>query len=290
MNVHVTGGSGLVGGYAIQELLDHGIDVVNVDLHPSKKHPKVPFRKADLTDAGATRRAIRDAEAVVHLAAIPNPNNDPGERVMAVNMVLTHNVLEAVRESKIRRIVYGCSESASGFGIHRVEHVPLYVPIDEAHPSWPHETYSFTKYFGEVMCREYARADKIEVVSLRYGWVWFREHEDALRKTVRHRGDQGFRRHLGAYVFAEDVGQAIRLSLSYDFAGAAMPFEAFYVLAAEPIYSGPTLEAIRNAFGDATPPVKPADYFEKNPRASAFSIEKARRLLGYEPQFTCEDL
>lgn len=290
MNVIVTGGSGLVGRYVIRELLDHKIDVINVDVHPSKDHPDVPFRHVDLLDAAATRAALSDADAVVHLAAIPNPDKDPGERVMAVNMVTTYNVLEAVRENAIPRIVYGGSESASGFGIHRVEHVPLYVPIDEEHPSWPHETYSFTKYFGELMCREYARADKLDVVSLRYGWVWFREQRESLLKVVEQRNDPGFRRHFGAYTFAEDVAQAVRLALDYSLPKPDVPFEAFYILAAEPFYAGPTLEAIRNAYGDQTPPAKPPDYFENNPRASAFNIGKARRLLGYEPRFTYEDI
>ncbi len=290
MKVIVTGGSGLVGRYVIRELREHQIDVINVDVRPSGDPPDVPCRRVDLMDAAATKQAIRDVDAVVHLAAIPNPEHDPGERVMGVNMVTTYNVLEAVRDGGIRRIVYGCSESASGFGIHRVEHVPLYVPIDEAHPCWPHETYSFTKYFGELMCQEYARADRIETVALRYGWVWFREHRESLLEVVEQRTDERTWRHFGAYVFAEDVAQAARLALGYALPDAAMPFEAFYIMAGEPLYSCPTLEAIRNAFADRTPPVKPPDYFERNPRAPAFAIDKARRLLGYKPRYTCEDM
>ncbi len=288
MNVCVTGGSGLVGGYVLEELTAHGIEAVNIDTRPSAGHPDVPFLRTDLMDAAATEQAIRDADVVVHLAAIPNPFEDPGERVMAVNTVTTYNVIEAVRKAGLPRIVYGCSESASGFGIHRVEHVPLYVPIDEEHPCWPHETYSFSKSFGELMCREYARADRIEVVSLRYTWVWFREHQEQLREKVAHRADPDQQRLFGAYVFAEDVAQAVRLALTVELPDPEMPFEAFYIVADEPLYTAPTLEAIRNAFGDRTPPVRPPDYFERNPRAPAFNIDKARRLLGYEPRYTCE--
>ncbi len=297
MKVIVTGGSGLVGRYVIDELLDQQVDVVNLDIRPPSDAPGEPshrsgagFRQVDLMDATATKAAIKDADAVVHLAAIPNPNNDPGERVMGVNMLTTYNVLEAIRQNGIRRVVYGCSESASGFGIHRVEHVPLYVPIDEEHPCWPHETYSFTKYFGELMFQELARADGVEVVSLRYGWVWFREHRDALLKLVAERGDEDEQWHFGAYVLAEDVAQAVRRALDCSLPNPAMPFEACYIVAAEPLYTAPTLQAIRNAFGERTPPVKPPDYFERNPRASAYNIGKARRLLGYEPRYTCQDI
>jgi len=290
MNVIVTGGSGLVGRYVIRELLDHDVDVVNLDVQPSADHPDVPLRQVDLMDAVATKSAIVDVDAVVHLAAIPNPNNDPGERVMGVNMVTTYNVLEAVRANGIGRVVYGGSESASGFGIHNVEHVPLYVPSDEEHPSWPHESYSFTKYFGELMCQEVARAYGIEVISLRYGWVWFREHRESLLRVVEDRANDDSQRHFGAYVLAEDVAQAVRRALGFSLPDPAMPFETFYIMADEPLYTAPTLEAIRNAFGDRTPPVKPPDYFERNPRAPAFNIDKARRLLGYEPRYTCQDI
>ncbi len=290
MKVIVTGGSGLVGRYVIRELLQHGIDVVNLDVLPSTHHPQVPLLRADLTSMAEAKAAIRDVDAVIHLAAIPNPFNDPAEKVMSVNMVTTHNVLEAVRENHIRRIVYGCSESASGFGIHRVEHLPLYVPIDEKHPCWPHEVYSFTKYFGEVMCQEYARADQIEVVALRYGWVWFREHREQLLKRVAERGDEAVQRLFGAYVFAEDVAQACRLALKYELPDATMPFDAFYIMADEPLYTSPTLEAMRRAFGDKMPPVKPANYFQRNPRACAFNIGKAKRRLGYRPKYLCTDI
>ncbi len=290
MNVIITGGSGLVGRYVIRELLEHNVQVINVDLQPSAQHPQVPFRQVDLTDAAGTKAALRDADIVVHLAAIPNPFKDPGERVMGINMMTTYNVIEAVRENRIRRIVYGCSESASGFGIHRVEHLPLYVPIDEEHPCWPHETYSFSKYFGEVMCREYARADRMEVVSLRYGWVWFREHRDELLKVVAKRAEHEMQRLLGAYVFAEDVAQAVRLALTCKLPHPELPFEAFYILAGEPLYVSPTLTALRNAFGEQMPPIRPPEYFRLNPRAPAFNISKARKLLGYEPRYLCQDI
>ena len=52
----------------------------------------------------------------------------------------SYNVFEAARLEGVRRVVYGCSDSSTGFGIHLVKLVPEYVPIDEEHPLWPHET------------------------------------------------------------------------------------------------------------------------------------------------------
>jgi len=66
----------------------------------------------------ATVDAMQGYDVVIHLAAVPHPHNDPPDRVMAVNMVTCFNALEAVHQNGIQRIVYGCSESSSGFGIH----------------------------------------------------------------------------------------------------------------------------------------------------------------------------
>ena len=123
---------------------------------------------------------MKGFDAVLHLAAIPHPFNDPGDKVIKVNVVGTYNLLEAVRQNNIPRVIFGCSESASGLGIHNVIYKPLYFPIDEEHPSWPHESYSLNKYFGEIMCREYSRAYGIETISLRYCWVWLERNRQEI--------------------------------------------------------------------------------------------------------------
>lgn len=280
MRVLVTGGSGNVGGYVVEELIAKH-DVTILDVNASKKHPDLPLVEMDLTSLDRVVRTIKGFDAVVHLAAIPNPRNDPGDRVLGVNTVSAYNVLEAVRLNGIRRIVYACSESASGFGIHNTWYKPEYVPIDENHPSWPHESYSLSKYFGEVMCREYSRAYGIEAVSLRYGWVWFGWDKDALLpmlKNLRPSPDNA----LGAYVFAEDVAQAFGLALDYKLTSQP-PFESFYIMADVPALGTDSLEQIHLLYPNDPPPVREA-YFEANPRASLFDTSKAKRELGYKPR------
>ncbi len=172
-------------------------------------------------DMGAAVAAIRDCDAVVHLAAIPNPFNDPAERVMTVNMVTTYNVLEAVRLNDVPRIVYGCSESSSGFGVHRVDLRPRYLPIDEEHPCWPHEVYSFTKRFGEEMVREYSHAFGIAGISLRYCWVLVDRDAEAIRGILRSQaeGKRDPKAWFGSYIAPHDVAQACRLACRFEFPG-----------------------------------------------------------------------
>ena len=221
---------------------------------------------------------------VVHLAAIPNPYSDPPDRVLAVNTVTTFNVLEAIRRNGIPRIVYGCSESSSGFGIHHVELKPLYLPIDEEHPCWPHETYSISKRFGEVMVANYARAYGIEGFALRYTWVWTERDTKGVRKIIQanRRGERRARPWFGCYIAPHDVAQACRLSAAYEFpTDQGIPFEAFYLAADTTFLNTPTLKALQIHF-DPMPEIRDPDYFG-NPFAPPFDLRKAKRLLGWKP-------
>ena len=286
MKTLVTGGAGDIGAYVVAELVSHDIDVTILDLKPPRKEVKgVEFVQCDLMDLEATIESVKEYDVVVHLAAIPHPYNDPADRVMAVNMVTCFNVLEAVRLNGIRRVVYGCSESSTGFGIHNVELVPLYLPIDEPHPCWPHEVYSFTKRFGEVMVENYARAYGIEAIALRYCWVWLERDRAGIQAIVDAglRGEGNAKPWFGCYVSPHDVAQAVRQSVCYKFpAGQAMDFEAFYVTADTTYLTVPSLDALGAHF-DPMPELRDAAYFVEEPKASPFDNRKAKRLLGFEP-------
>ncbi len=291
MRVIVTGGSGAIGQYVVRELLAHGVEPVSVDQRaPREGSPQVPFVQCDLTSLDATLAAIRDCDAVCHLAAIPNPQNDPLEKVLAVNMASCFNVLEAVRRNGIRRVVYACSESSSGFGIHLVELKPRYLPIDEEHPCWPHESYSFSKRFGEEMVWNYSNAFGIEAIALRYTWVWTERDREGVRGIMRARAAGTALNGLyGAFIAVEDVAQAFRLGCGYPFpTGQQPPFEAFYLAATDTFNTEPTLDCIARHF-DPLPEVRDPGYFHANPFACPFDTRKAQRLLGWQPAKSWRD-
>jgi len=287
MKVLITGGSGNVGAYVVERLKGN-YDLTILNLKQSMHHPDIPFLKVDLMNAEQVKQSAKGFDAVVHLAAIPNPFSDPGERVLSVNVVSTYNLMEAVRENGIRRVIYGCSESASGLGIHTVNHKPEYVPIDEEHLCWPHESYSLSKYFGEVTCREYSRAFGIECISLRYTWVWLDTCRERIEQIITQEGAEEDC-WLGAYIFPEDVAQGIALSIDYKMKNSKFPFEAFYLTAEDTFSKLDSIELIRRLFPDAPPPVKKPEYFAQKPKASLFDITKAKQELGYKPQFTWRD-
>jgi UDP-glucose 4-epimerase len=90
MRVLVTGARGKVGTAAAAELLRAGHEVVTTDLgppvHERELPDEAPYLQADLTDAGAAHALLRDVEAWVHAAAIPDPVHH------APHVVFTNNV------------------------------------------------------------------------------------------------------------------------------------------------------------------------------------------------------
>ena len=293
MRIAVTGGSGDIGTYVCDELIGQGHEVVCLDM--AEPRIQVGFRQCDLTSLEAASKAVADCEQIMHLAAIPDPFGDlPLEAVLGRNTVLAYNVFEAARRRGIRRVVYAGSESGSGFGIHEAELAPLYLPIDEAHPLWPHEAYSLSKFFGERIGANYARAFGLEVVSLRYTAVWLRRNVEAVEHAIaRARRGNGLaalnsKDWLGGYISVRDVARAFAAAASFQFESAGMPFEAFYLSARNTCIAVPTLELARARFG-SVPPLKDARLFEDNPHASMFDIRKAERLLGWQPAWTWQN-
>jgi nucleoside-diphosphate-sugar epimerase len=118
--VVVTGGSGKLGRACVRDLVDHGYDVVNVDLVPPLE-ALCPFVQADLEDFGQALEVCAGVDdrhgrvdAVVHLAAIPAPGMRPNAEIFRLNTLSTYNVFEAARRLGIRNVVWASSETVLG--------------------------------------------------------------------------------------------------------------------------------------------------------------------------------
>jgi len=180
----VTGGSGKAGRAVVRDLADHGYDVVNVDV-VAATDTIAPLLRVDLTDLGETIEAIRGADSVVHLAAIPAPRIRSVERTFEINMLSTYNVFSAAALLGIGRVVWASSETVLGlpFGRRGARNLldpaaeaghhpePDYVPIDEDHPLRPHSSYSLSKVLSEEMARQFARWTNIPFIGLRFSAI-----------------------------------------------------------------------------------------------------------------------
>jgi nucleoside-diphosphate-sugar epimerase len=274
--VIVTGGSGKVGRACLEELLQHGYEVFNVDQAPPSK-ALCPFTRVDLTDFGQTVEALsgiddlyHGVEAVVHLAAIPAPAQFPNSVTFTVNTVSTYNIFEAVRKLGIKNVVWASSETLLGIPYNVP---PPYLPVDEEYPARPETSYSLSKLLGEEMAKQYCRWDPdLKIVGLRFSNVM--EPAD-YAKFPGYDSDAKLRRwNLWGYIDSRDAAQAIRKSLEAPLKG----FSAFIIANAETVMSRPNAELIAECYPGV--PVQK----ELAPNETLLSIEKARRVLGYEPQ------
>ena len=123
MRYVVTGGAGFIGSNTVDELVKRGHSVVVLDdLSAGKEENlaeirnKITFIKGSITDIETVRKAMHEAEYVLHLAArtsVPRSVKDPIES-NRINIDGTLNVLVAARDAKVKRIVYAASSSAYG--------------------------------------------------------------------------------------------------------------------------------------------------------------------------------
>lgn len=195
----VTGSCGGVGSWTVDHFADAGHEVVGVDLRtPPGTRENVDFKAADLTDYGETKQLIEAAgpDAVVHLAAIPNPESHAGSRVFENNVVSTYNVLDAAGAVGAR-IAWASSESLYGTVFSEADWLPDAFPIDEETPTEPEDPYGLSKVVGEEIAARVARRYGVSAVSLRASWVTYPGSEKTRTAREGFRpGDRGPEREL----------------------------------------------------------------------------------------------
>ncbi len=274
--VIVTGGSGKVGRACVADLLQHGYQVFNADLNRPARE-LCPFTRVDLTDFGETLEALseiddlyRGVDAVVHLAAIPGPTQFPNSVTFKVNTLSTYNIFEAARKLGLKNVVWASSETLLGLPFHVP---PPYVPVDEEYPARPETSYSLSKLLGEEMAKQYCRWDpELKIVGLRFSNVM--EPAD-YASFPAYDSDPKLRSwNLWGYIDSRDAAQAIRKALETPLKG----FSAFVIANADTVMSRPNAQLIAEHL-PGVPVTK-----ELSPNETLLSIEKARRILGYEPQ------
>jgi UDP-glucose 4-epimerase len=270
--VLVTGGSGGIGRFVLEELRGKVEATVFDRREPAGSASG--FVGGDILDLPALTEACRGMDAVIHLAAIPNPFSDPPEQIFPVNVTGTFHVLEAAVRAGVRRVILAGSDSATGLAFKKAPVAPAYLPVDEEHPKAPSEVYGLTKLLVEEIGKSYARGHGLEVVVLCPVFVVVPGKEG----QVPERAAERVSRNLWAYVEPIDVAQAFRLALDLP----KVTYEVFLIGAADTLSPVPSLELAKKAFG-ALPPIQKPEWFARNPHASLYDISKAMRVLGYRP-------
>jgi nucleoside-diphosphate-sugar epimerase len=283
-SVIVTGGSGKAGRAVIRDLVEHGYAVMNVDLVPPRE-PLCHFFKADLNDLGQAVEAVRraagtidrrrsplgEAAAVIHLAGIPAPSLAPDAVTFQNNLMTTYNVFSAATLFGLERVVWASSETVFGLPLTRTP--PAFAPITEEHPLAPETGYALAKALCERMAHEMHRWNPgTRFVGLRISNIFEDSDYEAVPSFWADPDQRKW--NLWSWVDSRDVAQACRLALEADVAGA----DEFIVAARDTLMRRPSRELMATAFPAV--PVR-SDLGESE---TLLSIDKARRILGYEPK------
>ena len=157
----ITGAAGRIGTYLRRGLPHLGwrlrlLDVKQADSLASGEEAVV----ADIRDTDAMDAAVRDVDAVVHLAGIPN--EAPFAEICGANIVGTHTVFDAARRAGVPRILYASSNHAVGF-TPRQSLAPVDLPIR------PDTYYGVSKAFGEALARFFVDRYAMRIACLRIG-------------------------------------------------------------------------------------------------------------------------
>ncbi len=276
LRVAVTGGSGKLGRAVVDRLVDSGHQVVVVDLAPPHRSD-VPSTRADLSDYGQAVGALTGVDdrwsqldAVVHLAALPAPGLRTNAALFANNITTTYNVFAAARVAGIQKVVWASSETVLGLPF---ETPPARLPVDEETGPLPESSYSLSKTLEEELARQFARwRPDASIVGLRFSNVM--DVED-YAQFPSFDADASLRRwNAWAYIDARDGALAVELALLNGEPGA----DVFVIANADTVMSRSSAELVAEQF-----PGVPVTR-ELGEHETLLSIDKARRVLGYEPQ------
>jgi UDP-glucose 4-epimerase len=297
----LTGGAGFIGTTLATRLADANELVILDNLHRDvlsgtelAEHPNVEFVQGDVLDAELVRKTTAGATHIVHLAAIAGVDTvlESPVRTMRVNLIGTFNVLEAAQATKdtVERLVDFSTSEVFGTHAYKVEetHTTSQGSVGEAR--W---TYAVSKLAGEYMAHSYFDEYGLPACSVRPFNIYgpgqvgggairaFSEAALAGEDFVIH-GDGS---QIRAWCYVDDIVEALLLVLERDEApgqvfniGNARSVVTIYDLATR-------IKRISGASGELI--CRPLHYTDVEMRIP--NVEKARRLLGWEPKVDLDE-
>lgn len=286
MRIVFTGGSGKAGRYVVEHLVAQGHRVLNLDLVPSGVEGAHDLT-VDLTDAGQVFSALTGiagfdeldkeekslkVDAIVHFAAVPRIQLRSDTECFRINTTTTYNVLEAAIKLGVNKVLLASSETTYGVCFAHGEVKPEYLPVDEEHPTVPHDAYAMSKVCNELCGQSFHARSGADIYSLRINNV-MEPHEYDQVVQQWNSDPECRRRNIFAYIDTRDLSDFVERALEVDGLG----YQVFNV--ANPDTSvGPTnTELVERFYEGVTSKRELAEH------ETFYSIEKAKRLLNFDP-------
>lgn len=307
MKVLVTGGAGFIGSNLCEHLLNEGYEVVCLDNfatgHIENLLPLIEaFPKefklivGDIRNMDDCRNAVEGVDYVLHEAAlgsVPRSIKDPAT-TNAVNIGGFLNMLIASRDAGVKRFVFAASSSTYGDSksLPKVEDV-----IGK-----PLSPYAITKYVDELYADVFARTYGIEYIGLRYFNVFGRRQDPNgayaaviplfVKKFMNHEspninGDGEYSRD---FTYIDNVVQMNMLAIKAE-AGSEAVNQIYNTAYGERTTLNQLVEYLKENLSELDPAIASVEPTHGPNRAgdiphSLACIDKARRLLGYNPQYS----
>ena len=260
--------------------------MLNIDRVPSAESSSpdspAPFLSADLTDYGETVEALGNAEklpgieAVVHLAAIPSPVHATPDLTFRTNITSTHTVFSAAARLGLKRVVWASSETTLGLPF---DTPPDYAPVDEEHELRPESSLRALegpRRGDGAPVPPLVAASRSWACASRTSWSATTTSASPASGTTRSCASGT----CGATSTRATSRRACAVALEADVAGA----DSFIIAAGDTVMKRPSRELMAEVF----PGVPVRDGVEGTD--TLLSIDKARRVLGYSPDFTWREL
>ncbi|MFM1879708.1 MAG: UDP-N-acetylglucosamine 4-epimerase [Bacteroidota bacterium] len=299
----VTGGAGFIGSNLCETLLKNGNKVRCLDNFATGKrenlesfvnHPNFELMEGDIRDFNACRKASEDMDYVLHQAAlgsVPRSLNDPITS-NEVNVSGFLNMLVAAKEASIKRFVYAASSSTYGDSV--------VMPKTEAVIGKPLSPYAVTKYVNELYADVFSKSYGIETIGLRYFNVFGRRQDPNgayaavipkfVMQLMRHEspiinGDGTYSRD---FTYIDNVVQMnLRAIITTDSNALNTVYNVAY---GERTSLNELLEYLKTYLGQFDPEITKVQAIYGPERKgdvphSLASIEKAKSLLNYSPEF-----
>jgi UDP-N-acetylglucosamine 4-epimerase len=303
----ITGGAGFIGSNLCEKLLEPGNRVVCLDnfstgkrenIAPFLENPDFTLIEGDIRDLETCRKAVAGADYVLHEAAlgsVPRSINDP-ITTNEVNISGFLNMLVAARDEKVKRFVYAASSSTYGDS--------KTLPKTEDVIGKPLSPYAITKYVNELYADVFAKTYGLETIGLRYFNVFGRRQDPTgayaaviplfVKKLINHKspvinGDGEYSRD---FTYIDNVVQMNLLALTTT--NPAAVNQIYNTAFGERTTLNQLVDYLKEFLSEYDSEIARIEVLHGNSRTgdiphSLASIEKAKTLLGYNPQYSMKD-
>jgi UDP-glucose 4-epimerase len=289
----VTGGAGFIGSHLVERLLQDGLEVTVLDNLSTGKRTNLPpdadLVLGDVRDPAIVTAAVSGADVVFHLAARVSirASVDDFWQDAETNLLGTLNVLRACASRKVKKLVY-----ASSMAVYA--DAPQPVPLSEDYATAPISPYGIAKLASERYATVVAAQSGFDAVALRYFNTYgprqtFTPYVGVITIFIQRllRGEQpiifGDGEQCRDFVYVGDIVKATVSAMRSDVSG-----EVFNVGSGH----GTTVNRIAALLCERLAPQIASQHVAAHAgelRNSVANIDKARRLLGYEPHGRLED-